>query len=217
MVIRPVDLNNENPCLRLPNQRKFVKRFCCWPCRSAPLMLTAQIPMSGYAPGQTINIAGELNNKSSVTVHAIHFALKKTVTYISDTPSTKEKIDVLEIITVATTDRITSGCTVFNVPLLIPAVAPTNLTQSKVIHQTYELIVEARVSRCLRNPKVSMPITIGTVPLRQLPESPLTNGPGPEGQPFLFPTPAAPPLDDNWQENTNFLELREFFSIVEIM
>jgi hypothetical protein len=26
----------------------------------------------------------------------------------------------------------------------------------------------------------------------------------------LYPTPAAPPLDQNWQENTDYLEIREY-------
>jgi len=215
-VIRQVDLNIENPSLRLPSQMEIMKRFCCWPCQSAPLMLTAQIPMSGYAPGQTINISGQLNNKSNVTVYAIHFLLKKTIQYFAECPSYRVKRQTLNVAE-DTIDITAGGCTEFNQALLIPAVAPTNLTQSKVIHQTYELIVEARVSGCHRNLNVHIPVTIGTVPLRQQPESPLVTAPGSDSQQFLFPTPAAPPLEHNCQENLHLLELREFFSNVKIV
>jgi Arrestin (or S-antigen), C-terminal domain len=176
-------------------------------------MLTAQIPMSGYASGQTIEISGELNNKSGVSVYEIHFQLKKTVTYYAQYPSYREKRQSLKLAEKSKTNITTDGCTKFSEVLVIPAVAPTNLTQSRVIHQTYTLIIEARVSGCHSNPVIYIPITIGTVPLRQQPESPVASAPGPESQPFLFPAPAAPPLDQNWQENTNFLELRELYFI----
>jgi Arrestin (or S-antigen), C-terminal domain len=166
--------------------------------------------MSGYASGQKIHISGELINKSNVHVHSIHFKLSKTITFYADKPSHRTKMETLKVAEVQATGVAAGTTAKINQSLVIPAIAPTNLTQSKVIHQAYELIVEAEVSGCHKNPRIHIPVLIGTVPLRQLPESPLATAPGSESQPFLFPTPAAPPLDNNSQENTNFLELRMF-------
>jgi Arrestin (or S-antigen), C-terminal domain len=169
-------------------------------------MLTAQIPMSGYAPGQTIDISGELNNTSNVTVNEIHFTLKKTITYFAESPSYRVKKQISNVAEASSRISSAEGCKNFKKALLIPAVAPTNVTQSKVIHQIYELIVEIRVSGCHKHPSMTIPVIIGTVPLRQQPETAL-----------LFPTPVAPPLDHNGQENTNLLELREFYQFNSII
>jgi Arrestin (or S-antigen), C-terminal domain len=212
MVIRQVDLNHETLSLRVPSQMEIIKRFWCCCCQSAPLIVTAQTPMSGYAPGQMINISGELNNKSGVTVNSLHFTLMKTVAFFAESPSSKVRKQFL-VVAEADTDVtiVAEGYKKFSQALAIPPVAPTNLTQSKVIHQTYELIVEARISGCHRNLVTSIPITIGTVPLRQQSESPMATGPGLDDQPFTFQTSAAPSLDQNGQENSNFLELRKLY------
>jgi hypothetical protein len=175
--------------------------------------------MSGYAPGQTIEINGELNNKSGVTVNNITFKLIKTITYFAKYPSHRSKTEDQKIVEVQCTGVAPGGYSKYYQALQIPAVAPTNLTQSRVIHQTYELVVKARTSGCNGNATIHIPITIGTVPLRQQPESPavMPTAPNSESQPFIFPSPAAPPLDSNMQENTNFLDLRKFGRLMSII
>jgi hypothetical protein len=70
-VIRSFDLNNESPSLRVPCQMERIKTFCCWPCSSGPLIMTVQIPMGGYAPGQQIDIDVTVNNQSRVDIDLI--------------------------------------------------------------------------------------------------------------------------------------------------
>lgn len=40
--------------------------FCCFP--SDPLTMVAQLPVGGYAPGQTINLSLNVNNQSNTRV-----------------------------------------------------------------------------------------------------------------------------------------------------
>jgi Arrestin (or S-antigen), N-terminal domain/Arrestin (or S-antigen), C-terminal domain len=198
-VIRQVDLNHEHPSLNLPIQMEVMERFCCWPCQSAPLILTAQIPMSGYVPGQIIIITVDLNNRSSVSVYAIHISLRKTVVYHAEYPSHRKKKQTFNVTETKPTAVKFGSCTKFNKALEIPPVVPTNQTENKIIHQTYEVIVEARVSGCHSGVVIHLPVTFGTIPLHQQHELPRATAPESECQPSLCATATAPPLGQHWQ------------------
>lgn len=55
--------------MQMPVVQEKFKTFhpCClfFCCRSAPLRIVARIPLGGYAPGQTINVDIEVDNKSA--------------------------------------------------------------------------------------------------------------------------------------------------------
>lgn len=53
-----------------------------------------------------------------------------------------------------------------NEHLLIPTVSPTLLNSCKIIDVVYSVDVVSLVSGCHQDPKVSIPITIGTIALR---------------------------------------------------
>lgn len=53
--------------------------------------------------------------------------------------------------------------------LLIPSISPTLLNSCKIIDIVYSVDVVSLVSGCHQDPRVSIPITIGTVALRDFP------------------------------------------------
>lgn len=80
-VISPVDLN-QNPRVKEPFKLNLEKSFCCFCCRSGPLSLVVQLPVTGYVSGQTIPILAECDNASNVKVNAVKFILRKVVSFV---------------------------------------------------------------------------------------------------------------------------------------
>ncbi|XP_058456230.1 arrestin domain-containing protein 3-like isoform X2 [Malaya genurostris] len=63
-VVNQLDLNKIAPPLNVATVRENMKQFSCGPCRSAPMIMTVFIPMSGYVPGQLILVTVDVTNKS---------------------------------------------------------------------------------------------------------------------------------------------------------
>lgn len=102
---------------------------------------------------------------STIPVDEMKFLLRKIVSYHSQTPSSKTKEEIVDI-----QERRTGGVSKhdhgrFLVSLPVPPVPPTNINLCKVIHISYEIKVEARLSGLHTNPYIRIPITIGTIPL----------------------------------------------------
>lgn len=141
------------------------KTFCCLCCRSGPLYMITSIPQSGYVPGQSIVIDLELSNQSNVEVGETRFILRQVIQYHSQTPSTKTKIEQEDIV-----KKYAGGADKFvnlrfQQTLVIPPTPPTNISICKVIHITYEVIVEAKTNGLHNSVVIKFPITIGTTPL----------------------------------------------------
>ncbi|KAJ6635048.1 Arrestin domain-containing protein 3, partial [Pseudolycoriella hygida] len=164
-VLKPFDLNFDSPILRIPTQMELTKNFCCGPCRTGPFSIVASIPQSGFVSGQIIQVSTEVTNMSTIPVDEMKFLLRKIVSYHSQTPTSKTKEEIVDI-----QERRTGGVAKndhgrFLVSLPVPPVPPTNINLCKVIHITYEIKVEARLSGLHSNPYIRIPITIGTIPL----------------------------------------------------
>jgi Arrestin (or S-antigen), N-terminal domain/Arrestin (or S-antigen), C-terminal domain len=166
-VIRPVDLNNESPDLRLPCQMERIKTFCCWPCSSDPLIITVQIPMAGYVSGQQIDISIDVNNQSRIDVDKMNIELRKNVYYYVREPKEGFKSDEVRVTGAKLPSVLAHSTYKAQQKIEIPPITPTDSTQSSLIHQAYELILTASVSGCHASPSIVIPITIGTVPLAQ--------------------------------------------------
>lgn len=144
---------------------ELTKNFCCGPCRTGPFSIVASIPQSGFVSGQIIKVSTEVTNMSTIPVDEMKFLLRKIVAYHSQTPSSKTKEEIVDI-----QERRTGGVAKndhgrFLVSLPVPPVPPTNINLCKVIHITYDIKVEARLSGLHSNPYIRIPITIGTIPL----------------------------------------------------
>lgn len=144
------------------------KSFCCWPCRTGPLSLTASIPQAGYVPGQTIIIQAQVINLSGNNVDGMKFELRQLIVYHSQTPSKAIKEEQRSIL-----QKRSAGCAQNNeeryeVNLPIPSLPPTNMNGCRIIFISYDIKVEAKVSGFSNNPNVEIPITIGNVPLQSV-------------------------------------------------
>lgn len=193
-VLKLVDLNRD-PMLRQPKRTDVSKTFCCWPCKSRPLLITVEIPASGYVPGQKIPITITLNNASSVAMHGVQSSLDRTECYRSETPCEKTKVisKTFASVSTAINNDVFSR---LQQQLDIPSIAPTG--KCSVLTIDYELNVTIQVDSCRINPKVKIPIIIGTVPLVATASSniPSTNAGARYGSFDECQPPTAPLLQD---------------------
>lgn len=182
-VLKQLDLNYENPALRIPSKMEIANRFYCGLCKTAPLYIAASIPLSGYVAGQNVNVSVEINNESRIDVEDVRISLKKIIFYNSQTPTRRTKEEILTEAETRCEGVKRSSKGKFEKQLLIPPVPPSNLNYCRVLNVSYEVHVQAKVSGVHRSPVLKLPITIGTVPLHV---------PIPHNQQFAIHYPSAP-------------------------
>lgn len=79
-VVRNDDLN-ERPELKIPCRQEEFAKFCCLFCQSAPMIMTATIPCSGFTPGQMIPVTVNFDNKSTVKVDRTKINFKRFIRF----------------------------------------------------------------------------------------------------------------------------------------
>lgn len=152
----------------MPCQMEIAKSFCCWPCRTGPLSLTASVPQTGYVPGQSIVIQAQVINLSGSNVDCMKFELRQLIVYHSQTPTRATKEEKRSVL-----QKRSAGCAQNNeeryeVNLSIPSLPSTNINSCRIIFISYDVKIEAKVSGFNNNPFVEIPITIGNVPLQSV-------------------------------------------------
>ncbi|XP_059610615.1 arrestin domain-containing protein 3-like [Phlebotomus argentipes] len=200
-VLKQFDLNFDSPILRLPCQANLERSFCCGPCRTGPMSIIAHTPQSGYVPGQTITVHAEIANASSVKLDEVRFALRKIIRFTSQKPRSKTIEETLTITEARIAGMKKKQSGKFEQHLQIPPLPPTSLTLCRVITISYEVKIEAKVSGAHLNPVVKIPVTIGTVPLRDnvyaiMPASEDISGGPVHAEPILNPI-QSPGFDQN--------------------
>lgn len=164
-VLKHLDLNYENPALRIPTKMEIQESFYCGICRTNPLLLMASIPMSGYVSGQSIPVSIQVNNQSSIDVDQLKVSLKKIVFYNSQMPEKKTREEA-HIVTEVKFGKVQKNSAAkFDQRLNIPALPPSNLTYCRILNVSYEVHVSASMSGFHSNPLIKIPITLGTIPL----------------------------------------------------
>lgn len=146
---------------------EIANSFWCGPCTTGPLSMISSIPQSGYVPGQKVIVTTELANMSNIPVEQMKFMLRKIISYHSQTPAMKTKVEKIVIQERRTGGVLTKDHGRFQVVLPIPPEPPTNTNLCKVIHITYEIKVEAKISRPHHSPSIKIPIIVGTIPLNR--------------------------------------------------
>lgn len=176
-VVRYEDLNFF-PELRLPCEFEEIKTFCCWCCKSDPLLLKVRLPRTGFGLGEKIPISVEMVNKSSTEVTHTTFTLKRVETFNSQSPSEKTRV-IKEEVAETRSRGAKGGETVMLEEFLeIPQVLMiSNHRYCKVFQVTYELKFTAETEGVSVSPEVHIPITIGTVGLRDEGYQPSLNQP----------------------------------------
>lgn len=163
-VLSHVDLNKDLT-LKEPASRMGEKTLCCLCCASGPLTLVASVPSTGFVCGQDIPITVEIENGTNKKVKDVICSLIQSVCFTAGTP---------EIMTKTTTDTIKSiifepvdvhDSKTLMKKLKIPTLPPSKLDYCDIIDIKYSLDIEAVISGPHINLHVSIPITLGTIPL----------------------------------------------------
>lgn len=151
----------------MPCEMEVTKQFCCWPCRSGPLSLTASVPQTGYVPGESIIIQARVINLSSSCVDYMKFDLRQLIVYHSQTPKKNTKEERRTILQKRSSGVGKNDEERYEIALPIPSLPPTNATCCRIIDISYDIRIEAIVGM-KSNPLIEFPITIGNVPLQSI-------------------------------------------------
>lgn len=175
-VIKTEDLNAMSPSVVGPSSLKIERHFyncCCF--RSKPFNMIASIPFSGFVSGQTIEVSIKVNNESNIDCEGLKVALECVTKYESQSPRKKLKYDTLTVLEVFGAGAPASQTSERKILLVVPAISPTNTKYCKIINVSYQLKILAKVSGAHKNPCMTLPIQIGTIPLREQPTMPFIN------------------------------------------
>jgi len=154
--------------------REDIKHFCCWPCRSGPVLSTLTIPFGGYAPGQKIHFILEIDNQSSgYDLEGIEVKLKQIYTFQAQTPRHKTREKEHSLSQSCQEERVLRlSKRIINYTLAIPSVPPSTRTEGHIILVSYRVIVSLKMGHCNVDSDFEVPIVIGTIPLVQSAENP---------------------------------------------
>ncbi|XP_043652431.1 arrestin domain-containing protein 17 [Drosophila teissieri] len=167
-VLKVMDLNFDSPLLRVPAHSETSKTYCCWPCRSDPLALQLTVPQTGFVPGQNVPISVLVTNDSHIPVEQLLISFVMLVTYHSKPPSMPNTTSERLVVNTFKGDAVQRNCKkLFSYEIRVPATPPTCFNLCGIIQIAYQVEVEAKVKGCHNNEVVSIPVTIGSVPLSQ--------------------------------------------------
>lgn len=130
---------------------------------SGPITMHVLIPKTFYVATEKLPIQVMLQNNSRVNVDKVKFAIYKTISYYSSAQVRKQEIQKILKKEAGGVNKKTEQN--YQHTIDIPAATPTQLYDvSKIIHITYELKIEAKLSGLYKNLFVSLPFVIGNVP-----------------------------------------------------
>ncbi|KAH8343872.1 hypothetical protein KR084_000776 [Drosophila pseudotakahashii] len=168
------DANYKFSYPQMPLVREDIKHFCCWPCRSGPVLSTLTIPFGGYAPGQKIRFTMEIDNQSSgYDVGGIEVKLRQTYTFQAQTPLHKTREKEHSLSQSCQEERVLRlSKKIINYTLAIPSVPPSTRSQGHIISVSYRVTLSLKMGSCHKDSDFAIPIVIGTIPLIQSAENP---------------------------------------------
>lgn len=186
-VVSQLDLNLY-PDTKEQKKIDEVKYFCCWCCRSGPLMLTTTIPRSGYLPGEKINFLVEVDNTSRIDVLSVKVFLKELQTFRSTTPKVNTKVTE-ELVAEIEFDEGTKShdSKNFKGELAIPHEKVKNLKNCSLIDVDYEIYVVAEVNKLHMDLENRLPITLGSIAFTTTPSDVIMPGQKPKAKSGSIP------------------------------
>lgn len=175
-VISPVDLNLMEKA-REPEKLVMEKTFCCWCCASPPLSIVVSVPVKGYLSGQAIPLLAEIDNQSNVEVEKVKFLFRKHLAFHTSAPRmTKKETKSIGELAIGPFNK--SEQRTVRQSLDVPPLPPSNLMNCGIIDLHYDLQVICEVAGFHTNLEGVIPITIGTVPLKDYqPQQPASQHP----------------------------------------
>lgn len=147
----------------MPVEFEEIKTFCCWCCKSDPLLLKLRIPRIGFCVGEKIPVSLEIANKSSKDVENTVFELKKIEKFLSKDPIAKLK-ETKETIVEVVSRGIKKGENVkFDEFIEVPITSHiSNYKFCNVYQISYEIKFTANTEGLSVSPHIIVPVTIGS-------------------------------------------------------
>jgi len=174
---------NLYPSAKQAGHSRDYKNLCCLCCKSGPIAAVITTNRTGYVPGELIGFNAEVDNQANKEMTGSFLNLVEVVTFKTARKNKTERRVVAEI----RRGRIGPGTSDYweGVLMRIPALPPTNLAGTcNIIDVQYRLDFHVDPSGMSMDLVVSLPITIGTIPLME-----------------YIPTLAPPPPYPEKQEN----------------
>ncbi|XP_073819340.1 arrestin domain-containing protein 3 [Musca autumnalis] len=170
-VVQTLDLNF-HPEYALPVKAENVKYLCQWPCTSGPLCFSLMLPYAGFVPGQHIKYFLELDNQSPhYDIVGVEASLKQHYVFLARKPMkrnfhTKTLVkSSIDESTLRLTKRLYEGT------LYVPTDTPrSTLNLNYIVFIHYMLQVKLKTGAFHYDTDISVPVIIGTEPLRQFQE-----------------------------------------------
>jgi len=187
------------------------------------LALQLTVPQTGFVPGQSIPLSVLITNDSHIPVEQLLMSFVMLVTYHSKPPSMPNFTCERLVVNTMKGDSVQRNCKkLFTYEIRVPATPPTCFNLCGIIQIAYQVEVEAKVKGCHNNEIVSIPVTIGSVPLAQhVPIQPR----GMIGQPLdvnglaggNVPTAPTPNASSPWAVDDSIREFIEFANCLYLL
>ncbi|CAF0750570.1 unnamed protein product [Brachionus calyciflorus] len=134
--------------------------------KSKPIRIVFTVLKTGFVPGESVIFSVSIENESNRDVLNMKVTLIQNCKFtVNDESITdRRKLNSIEYdkrIIAKTTERWT--CSSFVIPLQL---CPTSDDACNLIHVSYELVLKFDSSGFSKSKKISIPIVIGTVPIR---------------------------------------------------
>ncbi|CAL8118052.1 unnamed protein product [Orchesella dallaii] len=158
-----LDLNVE-PGANLSVETRKYKSMYCLCCTSGPVGFLFKLARKGFVPGEVLEFIVELSNQSSQRVYGMKVTLMQVVKFHAEGNSKT----IMRPIRQLQGPEVEPGESEVWVEkmLKIPPIPPTRLATCRVIDVQYHLKLELALPNISINLKDEVPITIGTIPLR---------------------------------------------------
>jgi hypothetical protein len=174
---------NLYPSAKQAGHSRDYKTLCCLCCKSGPISAVITTNRTGYVPGELIGFNAEVDNQANKEMTGSFLNLVEVVTFKTARKNKTERRVVAEI----RRGRIGPGTSDYweGVMMRVPALPPTNLAGTcNIIDVQYKLDFHVDPSGMSFDLVVSLPLTIGTIPLQ-------------EYFPTLAPPPPYPCMEQN--------------------
>ncbi|XP_065354353.1 arrestin domain-containing protein 3-like [Calliphora vicina] len=197
-VLKLIDLNL-NPAFRIPIESEDVFSSCWWCCSNGTVNTTLTIPFGGYAIGQSVKYSLYVQNQSMDDIEGYTIEFNRKIIFVARTPHHKVREDKTTLHKKSYGIRCLRLTTrIFDGNFLIVSTPPTTEGES-IISVRYSIKVILNMAGCSSDNSMSVPIVIGTVPLR---ESMLTAVPL-ETNRLITVAPTAPELPQDDQRGND--------------
>ncbi|XP_039431741.1 arrestin domain-containing protein 17-like [Culex pipiens pallens] len=167
MTVRGIyDLIPHFDTLSMPSQAEAMTSFYFG--FTEPLVVSASISKSGFAPGDIIELTVHVNNQSSVDVRTIVMKLQRVDTFISQIPRVDQYIE-RTVLEERTTSKISKRSDIsFEENILVGAGIPSDVERCRIIQIKYEVEIIVHPIRSRKRLVLNLPIVLGTTSIANM-------------------------------------------------